>query len=370
MANGMGVQFIVFLVLVAIIVCLLVIMMRTRKAKPAANAVAPLPPAVEKPQSVQPVGSVEQPAQLTQPESVKTVPPPIPAAAGRQMPAKASLETASTSVSRNDVSVTAVAAPSAVVPVRIDLQGLAASSEDRRDQILATISQNIRKSLPARQPIQGSPIRYSETKTRTTEYVRVKTEIITPHDQIRFSILKDAVSTNMLAIFRRASFEWQTPDDLIALLPGYLAAEAEILNGQVLLIGTRGISEKLAVPVRALDAESGLRECFDFNTDVRTVTNTPAVLRTSDTEFELVSKGVITRALFTDVIEQREPLEMKLLADGPSEESQKNYTAVLRPMDPDVPADVEQPEKYRGESSGQGFNPTSISNWPGVPARS
>jgi len=334
----MGVQFLVFLVPAAIIVYLLVVM-KMRKEKPAASAAAELPQAVEKPQSVQPV-RVQQPAPLAQPEPMQTIPPPMPAAASRQMPGEASVETASASVKRNEVSVAAVDTPSAAVPARIDFQGLAAASEDRRDQILATISQNIRKSLPARQPIQSSPMRYSETKTRTTEYVRVKTEIITPHDQVRFSILKDAVSTNMLAIFRRASFDWQTPDDLIALLPAYLAAEAEILNGQVLLIGTRGISEKLAVPVRALDAESGLRECFDFNTDVRTVTNTPAVLRTSDTEFELVSKGVITRALFTDVIEQREPLEMKLLADGPSEEPQKNYTATLRPMDSAVAADI------------------------------
>jgi hypothetical protein len=368
MANGMGVQFIVFLVPAAIIVYLLV-MMKTRKAHPPASAAAELPPAVEKPQSVQPV-RVEQPTQFAQPEPVQTIPPPIPAAASRQMPAESSLETATANPKPNEVSATAVATPSAVVPARIDMEGLAAASEDRRDQILATISQNIRKSLPARQPIQSSPIRYSETKTRTTEYVRVKTEIITPHDQVRFSILKDAVSTNMLAIFRRASFDWQTPDDLIALLPGYLAAEAEILNGQVLLIGTRGISEKLAVPIRALDAESGLRECFDFVTDVRTVTNTPAVLRTSDTEFKLVSKGVITRALFTNAIEQGEPLEMKLLADGPSDESQKNYTATLRPIDSAVPAAVPQLEKYRSESSSQGFNPTSISNCPAVPTRS
>src|SRR5262245_64928729 len=105
MAIGIGVQFIVFFVLVAIIVCLLVIMMRTRKAKPAANAAAPLPPAVEKPQCVQPVG-IEQPTQLTQTEPVQTVPPRIPAAAGRQMPAKVRLETASTSVNRNEIYVT------------------------------------------------------------------------------------------------------------------------------------------------------------------------------------------------------------------------------------------------------------------------
>jgi hypothetical protein len=320
MANVTGVQFLVFLVPAAIIVCLIV-MMRMKKAQPASSAAVQVPAAVEKPHSVQPLQAAE-PAQSAQPEApqpkpVEAVPQPIPAAAIRQMP----------NMKSNEAAVT-VATSSAPPPVRIDFAGLAASGEDRREKILATISQNIRKSLPARQPIQSSPMRYSEMKTRTTEYVRVKTDIITPHDQIRFSILKDNVTTNMLAIFRRASFEWHTPEDLIALLPAYLAPEAEILNGQVLLIGTHGCSEKLAVPIRSLDAESGLRECFDFVTDVHTVTNTPAVMRTSDTEFQLVSKGVITRALFTNAVEQAEPVEVKLLVDSSSEGFQQNYTAV------------------------------------------
>jgi hypothetical protein len=331
MANGMGVQFGVFLVTAVIIVCFLV--MKMRKGQPASAAVLQVPP-VEKTRSV-------QPARLTPPPQSKPMQPaptPIPAEANREVAAKSPVETASESAQISDAAVTAVAASAATQPVRIDLQGVFAGSEDRREQILATISENIRKSLPARQPVQSSPILYSESKTRNTEYVRVKKEIITPHEQIRFSILKDWVSTNMLAIFRRASFDWKTPDDLVALLPEYLATEAEILNGQVLLIGTYGHNEKLAVPIRALDAASGLRECFDFVTDARSVTNTPAVLRTSDTEFEVVSKGVITRALFTNAIEQGEQWDMKLLVD---------------------------------RSSGlQGFNPTTISTWPGVPARS
>jgi len=319
MANGLGVLLLVFLVPAAVIVWVLVVM-KMKKAQPAPGAAAAAVealPAVEKQRTVQPLQAA-QPAEPAQPKPVEAVPQAISTAAIRQMP----------TLKSNEAAVTAVATGSAPPPARIDMGGLAATGEDRREKILATISENIRKSLPARQPIQSSPIRYSETKTRTTEYVRVKTEIITPHDHIRFSILKDAVSTNMLAIFRRASFDWQTPEDLIALLPAYLAAEAEILNGQVLLIGTHGCSEKLAIPIRAIDTESGLRECFDFVTDVRTVTNTPAVMRTSDTEFELVSKGVITRALFTNAIEQVDPVDVKLLVDSSGEGFQQNYTAV------------------------------------------
>jgi hypothetical protein len=51
-------------------------------------------------------------------------------------------------------------------------------------------------------------------------------------------------------------------------------------------------------------------------------------MRTSDTEFELVSKGVITRALFTNAVEQADPVDVKLLLDNSTEAVQQNYTAV------------------------------------------
>jgi hypothetical protein len=333
MANGMGILFGMFLVSAIIFIYFLVT--KIRKAKPAPGAVLQTPLMVEKSGSA-------QPARLTPPphsKPIQPVPSLIPPEANRGMAVKNSVGKATASVKSSDATATAVAAPS-TLPVRIDLHGAFAASEDRRDQILATISENIRKSLTTRQAVQSSPIPYSESKTRNTEYVRVKKEIITPHDQIRFSILKDWVSTNMLAIFRRASFDWKTPEDLVALLPEYLAAEAEILNGQVLLLGTYGHDEKLAVPIRALDEESSLRECFDFVTDVRTVTNTPAVLRTSDAEFEVVSRGVITRALFTNAIEQGQQWHMKLLVDRSPEELQKNYPPSLRQIESAVAADT------------------------------
>jgi hypothetical protein len=310
MANGIGVQLAVFLVAAAIIVCVLVL--RKKKAQPAAATVVAAPPLV-----------VEQPRIIQIVRPVEPAPP-------KPEPANIPVETVAA----------AVTPPAASVPARIDIQGALAAPEDRREQILATISENIRKSLPMRQPAQTSPIRYTETKTRTTEYIRVKKDIITPHDQIRFSILKDWLSTNMLAIFRRASYDWKTPEDLIALLPEYLAAEAEILNGQVLLVGTQGHNEKLAVPIRTLDATSGLGECFDFVTDVRIVTNTPAVLRTSETEFEVVSRGVITRSLFTNAIEQGQERDMKLLMEKSAAELQKSYTAALSQMESAVAADA------------------------------
>src|SRR5262249_16449030 len=204
----------------------------------------------------------------------------------------------------------------------IEVQSPLMTEQDRNERILAGISENIRKSLQLRAVPGPSPILDSESKPRNTEYVRVKKEIITPHGHIRFSILKDWMSTNMLAVFRRASLEWKTPEDLIVFIPAYLEPNAEILNDEVLLIGTPGHNEKLAVPIRALDAASRLGDCFDFITDTRMSSNAPAVLLPSESDFEVVSKGVIPKTVFANA----EP--------GQTEVLQKRYSAALRQMNP------------------------------------
>jgi hypothetical protein len=196
-------------------------------------------------------------------------------------------------------------------PLVLQMQPLAAR-EDRNQRILADISSNIRKSMI--KPVAPySPLQYPEA-TRETEYVRVKKQIITPHGQVRFSILKDSISTNMPALFRRASQEWKTANDLIGFLPAYLEPEAEILEGQVLVVGTPGHPEKVAVPIRSVDANSSLRNCFEFVADARAAADTPAVLIAStDNELEVVSRGVITQPVFVN------RAELKLLAENPVE---------------------------------------------------
>jgi hypothetical protein len=171
-----------------------------------------------------------------------------------------------------------------------------ATPDGNNRRILAGISENIRRSVIKPVPTY-STISQPEPQ-RDPEYVRVKKRILTPHGQVRFSILKDSISINMLAIFRRAFLEWKTPYDLIAFLPPYLETEAEIFNDQLLLIGTSGHNEKLAIPIRSFNLDSNVLDCFDFITDDRTATNTPAVLVVSDDGFEIVSRGVITQPVF------------------------------------------------------------------------
>ena len=200
-------------------------------------------------------------------------------------------------------------------PVVVDAQPITVPP-DRNQKILAGISENIRKSLIKPMPTY-SLIDYPE-KPRDTEYIRIKKQIITPHGQVRFSILKDSISSNMMAVFRRASLDWKTADDLIGFVPAYLEPQAEILNSEVLLVGTAGHNEKLAIPLRTVDAGSCFYDCFDFVTDVRSTTNTPAVLLASDAEFEVVSRGVIAQPVFLNRVE-RSQTEVKLLIEQSSE---------------------------------------------------
>jgi hypothetical protein len=321
MANGVIVQLAVFSVSAAIVICLVIVYKR-RKAQPEPSA--PEPSA-----KVSQVRAAVEVSQTLQPNPMHTAPSPKPLEAEQQPPRTISMETASANGTPNNAANVSVSSGAPKQAVVTHAPQAVAAVEDRNERILAGISENIRKTLAMRPVPQHSPIEYSEAP-RNTEYVRVKKEIITPHGQIRFSILKDSISNNMLAVFRRASLDWKTPDDLIAFLPSYLEPEAEILNDQVLLIGTPGHNEKLAVPIRSVDAESSLSDCFDFVADVRTATNIPAVLRPSDTEFEVVSRGVIMQGVFMNAVERRQR-DVRRPVEKPPEALQESYSATMRP---------------------------------------
>src|SRR5438105_6677072 len=51
------------------------------------------------------------------------------------------------------------------------------------------------------------------------DYVRLRKEVVSQDPQIRFSVLKDWLSVNTLAIHRRAGRGFSTPTDLISNIP-------------------------------------------------------------------------------------------------------------------------------------------------------
>jgi hypothetical protein len=156
----------------------------------------------------------------------------------------------------------------------------------------AVQSQTVIEAEPEVQPRQqASPP--PGAKPDNLDYACLRREVIRNDCRIRFSVLNDWLSINMLAILRRAFHDWKTVNDLIAIVPSYLEPEAEILDRQVLLIGTRGHSEKLAIPIRELDPSSDLSQYFDFVVNGQTAANTPAVILRSRDGWKLVSKGRI-----------------------------------------------------------------------------
>jgi hypothetical protein len=317
MANALVGQVAVLSVSVSILICALILFRRRKtEREPLPNTPA-VPTKDEAARDVQPKASPMSAAA----KSDDAVRPPPRANPIQAEPANVQINAIANSPP------TAGAKPAEM----IDAQAALMTEEDRNERILAGISENIRKSLQLRAVPSPSPVVYSESKPRNTEYVRVKREIITPHGHIRFSILKDWISTNMLAVFRRASLEWKTPEDLIALLPAYLEANAEILNDEILLIGTTGHNEKLAVPIRNLDAVR-LRDCFDYISGGAAAANTPAVLLPVDAGFEVVSKGVVTRAAFTKAVEAGHP-GTKGLGGTSAEPFQRKYSAALLSME-------------------------------------
>jgi hypothetical protein len=307
MANGVMEQFAVLVVCASILIYVLVI---RRKVEPAPLRKEPAVRPVEKPRTVQP-----KPAQIA--------PVPQSSSAG-QLPRTAAVQAESNMQVKAPVN-----APTSDGLQKAPLIDVGAfmTRDNQNERILAGISENIRKSLQQRAVANLSPVSYSESKPSNTEYVRVKKQIITPYGHIRFSILKDWIATNMLAIFRRASLEWKTADDLIAFLPAYLEVDAEVLNNVILLIGTSGHNEKLAVPIRDFGMPH-LRDCFDFVSGARTAANTPAVLLPLDDSFQVISKGVITQPMVESAIEPAH-MAIKVLAEKTSEASQPSYSVSL-----------------------------------------
>jgi hypothetical protein len=270
-------------VLAAVSICVLIVYMRHKARRDPSH-------------DVPHARMVHQPVQTAQSRPVNSV--PIAA------PQPLEMETASTI---NDANVS-LPPDDAKESVAFQAQ---ATPEGSNQRILAGISENLRRSVIKPVPTY-STVSQPEAQ-RDPEYVRVKKRIITPHGQVRFSILKDSISVNMLAVFRRAFLDWKTPYDLVAFLPAYLEVEAEIFHDQLLLIGTAGHHEKLAIPIRSFNLDSNVLDCFDFITDDRTATNTPAVLAICDDEIEIVCRGVITQPVFLKP--ERDPSDVKFLVE-------------------------------------------------------
>jgi len=158
------------------------------------------------------------------------------------------------------------------------------SQEERVAKLLESISETLR-SIP--QP-QQSP---QTVRPQNGDHSRFRKEVLSQDPELRFSVLKEWICVNALAIQHRASRKWNSANDLIANIPPYLEPMAEVLNDSVLLVGTREHSEVLAVLLRPLDSSSEFSQWFNPASNGKTPHHIPAVLARSKGQFKLLAKG-------------------------------------------------------------------------------
>jgi len=158
------------------------------------------------------------------------------------------------------------------------------AQEERLAKTLAGLSDSIR-SFQNEHP---APHRHDDI-----DHSRLRKEVLRQGPEVRFSVLKQWTAINSLAILHRASRGWANANDLIATIPPYLEAEAEVLNDSVLLIGTREHPERLAIPLKPLDPSSEFSNWFEPALEGQT---RPAIVNGSNGTLRLKAKGTNSAA--------------------------------------------------------------------------
>ena len=162
---------------------------------------------------------------------------------------------------------------------------------DSQEERLAKILESISESLRAIPLPQQSPQSSQGARAQIGDHSRLRREVLSQDPELRFSVLKEWICVNALAIQHRAFRHWNSVRDLIANIPSYLEPIAEVLNDSVLLVGTRGHSEVLAVLLRPLDSSSEFSQWFNPASNGKTPQYIPAVLARSNGHFKLLAKG-------------------------------------------------------------------------------
>ena len=145
---------------------------------------------------------------------------------------------------------------------------------DTQEEQLATVLQSICENLQVMQQAQAAAVAAKPQdnssngngKGTNGNYVWLRKEIVSQDPQVRFSVLKDWVTRNSLAIQHRASRSWNSPAELIATVPQQFEPLAEITPDQILLISTQGYPEKIAI--RLNDSDPTVHEVLSRRTDV------------------------------------------------------------------------------------------------------
>ena len=118
--------------------------------------------------------------------------------------------------------------------------GVAAAHADLRDHMdrqEEKLSSTLERLLETRRP--------ADPPGDAGSHVRIPRDVLDQGGRLRLALLRDWVAANRLAILRRATGASTNPKDLLSGVPAYLQAEAELLGDTILLIGTRGETDRI-----------------------------------------------------------------------------------------------------------------------------
>lgn len=166
------------------------------------------------------------------------------------------------------------------------IQSLRDDFEAKHEQIataLANISETLSALPQARQKAGESQRDMGLSKWRK--------DVLGQDPSLRFSVLWEWCSVNMLGILHRASKGWNSTNDLTANIPAYLEPEADVLANSILVIGTRQHPEKLAIPLRPLEESSDFQSWFESLPSNPATAYVPALVMPSNGHFRVLAKG-------------------------------------------------------------------------------
>jgi hypothetical protein len=156
---------------------------------------------------------------------------------------------------------------------------------DVKHETFANVLSNISETLSA-----IPPARQKESQ-RDNGLSKWRREVLSQDPALRFSVLWEWCSVNMLGILHRAARGWNSTNDLTANIPTYLEPEADVLNNSILVIGTRQHPETLAIPLRPLEASSDFQSWFESLPENPATAYVPALVMRSNGHFKLLARG-------------------------------------------------------------------------------
>jgi Na+-transporting methylmalonyl-CoA/oxaloacetate decarboxylase gamma subunit len=158
-------------------------------------------------------------------------------------------------------------------------------------QFLKEIADSAR--TPQKEPAPAPASLSTASTAATADFSHLRKNALVDDPQQRFVLLKQWVSANAMAILRRSHSTWLTPMDLIAGIPDSFEAEVELLDDRILVIGTRDVTDRVALPIKQLDPASDFAAWFDLASNGTTAhAEVPAILHGSNGNLTVASKGI------------------------------------------------------------------------------